>query len=320
LNIAQADVLREWNRLEEAEQLVMEGITENQAWRIPSALVYGYHVHSQVRLAQGDLNGALELTHHVESMLQSVHIHYDILSIFDARRVKVWLAAGLLAEAQRWAEAALATGDLLNEPLDYAHQIKRISLARVWIAQGRLAEAGALLERLGLVEKNSGRIDNLIEILALQARSLHQAGQTRKALVILRESLSYAEPEGYTRKYLDEGPVMAELLQALAKTRLDSQQSACTQRLLAAFASEPRRPLPSAQPELDREELVEPLSEREHEVLRLICRGYSNQEISEQLVVTLNTVKKHNTNIFGKLGVNNRAQAILRARELELDR
>jgi LuxR family maltose regulon positive regulatory protein len=139
LKIAQADVLREWNRLEEADQLVREGIAENQAWRIPSALVYGYHVHSQIRLAQGDLDAALELVHQIESSLQSVHIHYDIFSLFDAGRVKIWLAAERLVEAARWTEQALARMDLLNDPLDYAHQLKRITLAQVWVAQGRLA-------------------------------------------------------------------------------------------------------------------------------------------------------------------------------------
>lgn len=149
----------------------------------------------------------------------------------------------------------------------------------------------------------------VIEILALQALALQGQGDILPAVTALERALSLAEPEGYVRVFVDEGPSMAPLLYEAAARGIAPQY---TGRLLAA--------LPAAEPASKFQklpvEMVEPLSERELEVLQLIAEGLSNQEVAQRLFITLGTVKWHTSNIYGKLGVKNRTQAVAQARAL----
>jgi LuxR family maltose regulon positive regulatory protein len=155
----------------------------------------------------------------------------------------------------------------------------------------------------------------LIEILNLQALVYQAQGDPDRALHKLDLALSLAEPEGFVRIFLDEGPAMGDLLYQ-AQSRGISQ--GYVRRLLAAFpnADPVRAGLLPKHPAGD--ELVEPLSEREIEVLQLIAEGLTNQEIAERLYLSLNTIKVHTRNIYGKLGVNNRTQALAKGRSLGL--
>ena len=194
--------------------------------------------------------------------------------------------------------------------------------ARLFIAQGRrdndpqgLQDALRLLGRLLQAAQTSGRKGSVIEILALQALALHAQGETAQAMIALDRALSLAQPEGYVRVFVDEGTPMAELLHEAGSRGL-MPDYVCA--LLAAFgASIPSttRHRPYA-PETQMR--IEPLSEREIEVLRLLAARLSSREIAEELAISVHTARTHTKNIYGKLGVHNRNQATDRARALSL--
>jgi LuxR family maltose regulon positive regulatory protein len=218
-------------------------------------------------------------------------------------QARLQIAQGNLAEASRWAqESGLNQVDF---QVTYLHEIEYLTLARLLIAQGNLQTAESLLLRLHQAAVSGRRNGSLIEILILQAITLAAQKRGEEALSVLEEALRLAEPEGFIRIFLDEGPPMAGLLrQAVAK----DLHTSYALRLLNALGETPAAPQP----------LIEPLSERELEVLRRVAAGYSNQEIAQDLVVAISTVKKHINNIYDKLGVKSRTQAVARARELGL--
>jgi LuxR family maltose regulon positive regulatory protein len=188
-----------------------------------------------------------------------------------------------------------------------------IVLARILIADGRLDEAARLLQRLLEAAEAGGRISRVIEILMLQALSLQTQEDTDQAITTLEKALTLAQPGGFIRIFVDEGPPMARLLYKALTHGIAPDYS---RRLLSAFpVAEPEQTDPSKS-QVPESELVEPLSEREIEVLQLIAKGLTNPEIASRLFLSLNTVKVHTRNIYGKLGVHNRTQAVARARAL----
>ncbi|MBN1136192.1 MAG: hypothetical protein JXM73_06385, partial [Anaerolineae bacterium] len=187
--------------------------------------------------------------------------------------------------------------------------LERLILARLMIGQGQPQDGLAILERLLPRMEREGRWGSAIEGHILTALALQAAGDTPQAAAALEQALSLAEPEGYVRIFADEGAPLADLLRQAAARGAAPEYVG---RLLAAIRAGERGPAP------DIPGLVEPLADREIEVLRLIAAGLSNQEIAEELVVAVSTVKWHINNLYGKLGVSSRTQAIARARELEL--
>ena len=168
--------------------------------------------------------------------------------------------------------------------------------------------------------ESAGRMAHVIDICLLKALALQELGETATAIGSLDRSLTLAEPEGYIRIFIDAGQAMAQLL---AKALSRGITAEYTGRLLEAFSDDHRSVTAiqargagdvTSAPQL----LVEPLSERELEVLKLIAEGLSNREIAARLVISLSTVKGHTANIFGKLGVHRRTLAAARARELDL--
>jgi LuxR family maltose regulon positive regulatory protein len=154
----------------------------------------------------------------------------------------------------------------------------------------------------------------VIEILVLQAVALREQGDTARALTALEKALTIGEPEGYVRVFVEHGEPMARLLRQAAARGIAPDY---VRRLLVALEAK-AEDTPSPPPARDASPLVEPLTGRETEVLHLLGEGYSNRQIAEELFITLNTVKKHTSNIYGKLGVRSRTQAVVRAQELGL--
>ncbi len=271
---------------------------------------------AQLKKAQGDLDGALDQLHEAER-------HYLRSPIPDVRPVaalktRLWVAQGRLNEALDWAvEQGLSIGDELS----YLREFEHITLARVLIGQYKIQreerfvrEAIGLLERLLKAAEEGRRMGSVIEILVLLALAHQVQDDTSSAHISLERALTLAEPEGYVRVFVDEGMPMAHLLSAAAAQGIIPDY---TGKLLAVFDTEQQERegknyRPPAQP------LIEPLSQRELEVLQLIAQGLSNREISERLFLALNTVKGHNRKIFGKLEVQRRTEAVARARELDL--
>jgi LuxR family maltose regulon positive regulatory protein len=198
-------------------------------------------------------------------------------------------------------------------------------LARLLITRDAPERALPLLERIYARAADEGRASSVIEARALQALALEATGDSERALDALRDALSLARSEGYVRVFADEGEPMAALLRRLiASARrgiippVNGALLDYAGRLLGAIAAERRAGGKAASPTARTAELVEPLTEREREVLLLLAEGKSNREIADQLVVSLDTVKKHLTHVFGKLGAASRTQAITRARGLGL--
>jgi len=307
---------RERNDLEAATQHLLRSEEQGEHTGFPQNPYRWRVAMARIRGAEGDPDGALDLLDEAERLY--VSDFFPNVRPIAALKTRVWVAQGRLGEALGWArERGLSARD----DLIYLREFEHIVLARVLIARYKsereersIHEAIGLLERLLQAAEAGERIGSVIEILMLQALAHEAQGDTPSALAPLQRALTLAEPEGYVRVFVDEGIPMAQLLSEAATHGITPDYTA---RLLAAIEGEEQKSaeeshLPPAQP------LVEPLSDRELEVLRLIAQGLSNREISERLFLAIITVKGHNRNIFRKLQVRRRTEAVARARELGL--
>jgi LuxR family maltose regulon positive regulatory protein len=315
----------EWNDLDAAEGYLLESIDLAKRWS-ELASFDAYVPLMRIRVARGDMEGAREALETAQHLaLRSEMTEVDDL-VVDLQGGLFLVVQGDLEGATRWAEgrgllpltaqgAEFLPGedhDLLRERMQkYEH----IVLARLLIALDRAAEALDLLASVLVQARELDRVDLIIELQILSALAWQVLGDDAQAMDALAEALSLAEPGGWVRIFVDEGPAMADLLRRAASQGISPAYVAA---LLAAFdvahsgegatAPQPR----PAQP------LVEPLSEREMEVLRLLSVGLSNPEIAEQLYIAVSTVRSHCKSIYGKLNVHKRWDAVRRAQELGL--
>ena len=281
---------------------------------------------AQARLQQscGDMEFALTLLD--EAQLRYVKTLIPDIRPIEALKANIYLKQGRLDKAEDWARLrGLSMGDEVN----YLNEFEHLILARVLIAghQSRrsydsLLQAIGLLERLLKAAEAQGRIGSVLEILVAQAFARQEQGNPPLALASLQRALTLAEPEGYVRLFVDEGQpmrlMMADCRQQMVKQKHDQTQklTAYCDRLLAALSHQGVEPLSKIKNQLSI--MIEPLSERELEVLKLLRTELSGPEIAGHLVISLNTFRTHTKNIFSKLGVNNRRTAVRRAEELAL--
>jgi LuxR family maltose regulon positive regulatory protein len=322
-NVGLGLVYSEWNDVEVAARYLMAGIELGEQQEVtptgPSLLMLGngYLGLARVRQAHGDMSGALEIIQKAETL---AHKHDPSqLPRIGAAKALLWMTMGNQDAAVHWAQGSGLSAD--DEPT-YPHESEHLALARILTTIGRPKEALALLARLQPAARAAGRGGSLIEILALRALAWKAQGNPVQAMSVLEQALHLAEPEGYVRLFVDEGEPMRLLISDFRSrsARPTGDESKTSLRyvdhLLAAFS--PRAAVSHSQIRNHKSKIIEPLSERELEVLRLIAEGLSNREIADKLVVTVTTVKKHVSNIFGKLDVTSRTQAVARARELDL--
>ncbi len=328
--VGMSELQREWNDLHAATQLLAQskelgehiGLPQNRyRWRVAMA---------RIREAHGDLDGALDLLNEAERLY--VSDFFPNVRPIAALVTRIWVAQGRVGEALGWAREQ---GLSAHDDLSYLHEFEHITLARVLLAQytsdrtdRSLRDAMGLLERLLQAAEAGERMGSVIEILVLQALANQIQGDIPAALVPLERALTLAEPEGYVRIFIDEGPPMAVLLAKLHEHSRKRPRAALTtvplayiERLLALLRRErvqkdisptaPSAPAPT-------QALLDPLTERELEVLRLIAAGLSNREIAARLVLALSTVKSYVNTIYSKLQVESRTQAVARARALHL--
>jgi len=322
--VGMSELHREHNELNAAAQDLLKSQALGELAGSPQYPYRRCAALARNREAQGDPEGALALLDQAERLYDG-NFSPNVRPI-ATRKTRVWLAQGRLAEALGWARER---GPSLEDELSYLHEFDAITLARVLLARTRSGRAEdsisgvvGLLERLLKAAEAGGRKGSVIEIRILQAMAHTARADLPAALLPLQQALALAEPEGYVRIFLDEGPSMKQLLGEASARKIMPDY---TDKLLTAFAAE-KRPVQAAGPGRienkshlpSGEPLIEPLSPREVEVLHLIAQGLSNREIGERLFLALDTVKGHNRRIYEKLQVQSRTEAVARARELGL--
>jgi LuxR family transcriptional regulator, maltose regulon positive regulatory protein len=319
-HVGLGDVLRERNDFEEAERHLTKGIELGKRGGLAVLIPDGYVSLSLVKLAKGDAEGALEAMSELRQPEQRTTATLGIAPA-AAHRARLALAKGDVEATTRWADES---GLGMDDQLAPEREVEHITFARVLLAWGKPGKALRLLERLEGAAEAGGRTGRVIEILILRALALRAADDTPQAVESLALALALAEPEGYVRLFADEGTPMAALLRQVLEARKKGRlaESPGISRdyvsgLLAAIETETSPPSEEGSLRTARV-LVEPLSERELEVLRLIASGMPNRNIARNLFVAVSTVKTHVNNICRKLEARNRTQAVARARELDL--
>jgi LuxR family maltose regulon positive regulatory protein len=314
-------VLSEWCEFEEAIDTLTKGLAMLELTSARYEQQWGYIEMAAIKRVQGEPAQALDF------LTRAEQVWSEGAGLVAAFRARVWLSH--VGSHPRYLDDAVQWAQGLQKKLDSGgseYGVEQLTLARVILAQHRMQSTSespdlrfllqSLEEQLDRAREN-GMLGWEIEVLILQALALQSQRNTEQALACLQRALDLAEPQGYARIFLDEashegdgGPIVALLRRAAQRSRyagkilavLEAQMRDVRERLVQAQVSP----------------LVEPLTPREHEILRLVASGASNMEISRELFITVNTVKTHMTHIFAKLGVTRRTQAASRARELGL--
>jgi LuxR family maltose regulon positive regulatory protein len=310
-----ARIYREWNDLAAARALADMMVESGALWGAVDTLACGRLFLATVLQAQGDRSGTDQAQASANEVFRQHPHEVHSLAWFGATQAKLWLAQGKLDEARRWAETrGLSEGGELGP----GNEVEYLALVRILLAERCADQALRLLSRLQSTMEATGRHGDLVEVLVLWAIALDMRADAHAALDALAQAVSLARGQGHVRVFLDEGKPIETLLKTALARWTDRELGAYAGKLLAAFhqghAERPPAPLKTPPGGM----LIQPLSERELQVLRLVAAGDSNQEIADRLVISVRTVKKHVENIHGKLGVQNRTQAAVRARELEL--
>jgi LuxR family maltose regulon positive regulatory protein len=310
LDVVLGGVLYEWNRLDEAEKYIRDGLQANEPWGNIMTDAFGLLVLAHVLQAKGDYCGAMQVVEKFETRLQRQSRPMEFAEDFRTLRVRVQLASGDLQTAFNWATQVLQSDDFHRHPEYY-----RLTLARIWLAQKRYAEVEEILRGMASENFPGNLISRQIEINLLLAVAIAEkegsAAQQRlsEAVKIIAACLALAEPEGFIQAFLSVGEPVRELLAAYLRSDAPVHKP-FAQKILEAFSPTPRIEPPGVQPA----GLVEPLSGREVEVLQLMALGRTNQEIARQLIVALGTIKAHAASIYRKLDAANRTEAVARAR------
>jgi LuxR family maltose regulon positive regulatory protein len=318
-HVGLAQILYERNELAAAVDHATRGVMLCRQLAFTPALATGLAVVARIRQAHGDAAGAREAMGEAGQVGVSPQV-VPLLNPVPAQRARLLLAQGDAPGAARWTTAAGLSPD--DEP-DYPREPAYLVLARVLLARNDPSRALTLLQRLLDAAASQGRTGSTVEIQALRALALAARGDHASALGALTEALMLARRHGYVRVLADEGAPMRALLAQLSAARPGQQNAA--RRIDPGYLAELRRACgradavpPPGRADAAPPGLAEPLTDRELEVLRLIAAGKSNQRIAHDLVVALDTVKKHVTHVLGKLGAANRTEAAARARQLGL--
>jgi LuxR family maltose regulon positive regulatory protein len=299
-----SDLLRERNQLERAREMMSASLETAAQWNMPSGQGLGYIHMGRILLAQGELPGAWEMLQQAEQVCRAHTVYPDLSVLTQVFRARLFLENGKPAEAWETLQACLV---LPCGAHAFHREWLQIAQGRVLLRTDRPQETLDLLENRLDAAREVRRGRNWLEMSLLCAQALANLGREGAALEHLAAALEFAQPQGFIRIFLDEGEAMRALLGHFSQKFPCSAAQPFVTGLLSTF--QPETPLSG-------ESLIEPLTGREREILQLVCEGLSNQEIARQLVLSVGTVKTHIHNIFGKLGVSNRPQAIARTRTM----
>jgi LuxR family maltose regulon positive regulatory protein len=315
-------ILYERNELDEALHYGQKACELSERGNSVGMLGLSYLTLLRILFGRRDTDGVRETLHKLEKLMRQSDVPVWIASGVTARKVWMWVSQGRLAAATQWLqERGLnplaprgAQGEVVDD-IPFPRQAEYLSLARLLAAQGRFEEARGVLERLFHRAEAGGQMGWMIGTLVLWALASQAQGDVAQAMASLERALSLAEPEGYVRIFVDEGPAMVELLRQAASRGIVPGYAT---RLLAAFdvseyeGAGETLPYPPTQP------LFDPLSERELEVLRFLATHLSSTDIARELFVAASTVRSHIKSIYSKLNVHSRKDAVRRAKELGL--
>jgi LuxR family maltose regulon positive regulatory protein len=309
--IGLGNLLREWNDLGSAESMLRDGIELVKRLGV-MGIVDGYNALARVKQSQGRLVEAEQIL----DTIQKIAIRFDASELddlqVDLQRARLWIAQGKIEAAARWQSEWADRRVKTHEKLPYVlSELDQILQARILLAQGK---SGDCLNIAGQLQKSAEELDRngvVIEALVLKCLASRHQNNYEEALKALDRALALAEPEGYMRIFLDEGSPMAQLLYEAASRGIRKEY---TGRILSNFPL--HREGRKARSLTD--DLIEPLSQREIEVLQLLAEGASNKEVARRLFISLPTVKWHTSNIYGKLAVQNRTEAVAKAGALGL--
>ena len=325
-NIKLGDLYREWNELERAEELLLLGVQQCILLGQADVLVDGHLCLARFQMAVGNLDEANESLRQADLVVVKTKVDPFVQTWLEDCRLRLWAHKADYSSIARWMETS---GLSVESPISYHYDLHHINLARAMVSLGvntrsqvLLSQAVGLLDRLHEAADGAGWVHEIIHILILRALAEKALGREDAALGVLFQSLTLAEPEGYVRIFVDEGEAM-RLLFVDFRSWIEKQSGDRTyphreyvNKILAAFV--PSQTALASTIKNAQIELIEPLSQRELEVLKLVCQGLSNQEICRRLFLALDTVKGHNRRIFEKLDVHRRTEAIARARALNL--
>ncbi len=306
IDVTLGGVLYDWNCLEEAESHIRDGLKANKPWGNIMTDAFGLLALTHVLLARQNYTEAMQIVEKFKARLQGQSRPYEFSEDYRTLRARVQLESGDLQTAFHWADQVQLSDDYHLHPEYY-----RVTLARVRLAQGRYGEVEELLGGKLTVDLAGNRITRQMETNLLLAGAA--AGQARlsEAFELIESCLTLAEPEGYLQVFLEIGEPVRELLAAYQRSA-DAKLKDYARKVLSAFSSlkgdGPHAPQPAG--------LVEPLSEREMEVLQLMALGRTNQQIARQLILAAGTIKAHAASIYRKLDAANRTEAVARARQM----
>lgn len=312
-------LLYEWNRLEEAERYISQALRPRDGMPNTRSSMQIYLSASRIQQTLGRPERALELLERLKGRIESPDYELFLRKI-EAERACLAVRQGSLQTAAEWLSVC---GIHSEDELSLSGAAAYMALAKVLAACGRTEEALSLCERLQLVFLREDRLRDRIQVVILQSVTLHRTGRTLEAIDHLETALRLAEPQGFVRSFADEGQEMAELLTVYRRARQGCRSTALldySDRLLQALNTSPNGREASNQAEArDLKTLpVEGLTSREMEIVGLLAEGMSNKQIASHLGIKEGTVKSHTNNIYGKLSVRTRVQAIKKARELLL--
>ncbi|RPH37724.1 hypothetical protein EHM92_01950, partial [bacterium] len=310
-----ADILYEWNDLGGARRHINLALELGQNWWVRDEMIKSYMLLARIEKIEGNTDAVRDALKQAEELTDDRYA-FNLLTQIGLPSIKEWHAAGFLQPAFRWAEKSLQT--FKPEPDHTIHQSAALaSLARLYLAQENSTVALEILKPLLPAIEKKNLTFTVIEALVPQELSLQRQGDIQGALDCLNRGLALARPAGYIRTFLDEGEAMQSLLHRV--TGVNRPYAAAL-----IYAHDPRGNHGAVSKEhagtstTPGGTFVEPLSKRELEVIPLLAEGLSNLEVARRLHISMDTVKVHLRHIYQKLGVNNRSQATLRARELSL--
>jgi LuxR family maltose regulon positive regulatory protein len=309
----------EWNDLETAKRFLLKGIELCKRVGLIMDQVIGLVTLAQLQNALGNSNAMQEALDEAENLSQKMKTYVYVRRWVEDTKIRLWYTQGFWDDYFPWIE----TCDMaIDDDLDYNRDLEHIILARALVYAGMnhptevyIQDALILLSRLLEKAERANWKGKAIEIQVLQALAFQALGNDQTAIDHFEKAIIQAEPEGYVRLFIDEVKPVEELLRQAKKKGIAEDY---VNRLLDAFKPQKLKAEVQSAISFSSSHLVEPLSAREMEVLKLLSNGATNQEIAGNLVIAVTTTKKHVSNIIGKLGVSNRTQAVAKARELDL--